>query len=68
MSTLLERPKLRLIPSPKTLEADVIVEKVDDSVFEISLLREHGTTVAAVFYTREQLELLIKRAKAALEF
>ena len=59
---------LRLVPSPKALEADIIVEKVDENIFEVSSLRAHGTTVAAVFYTREQLELLIKRAKAALEF
>ncbi len=68
MSALLGRTKLRLVPSPKALEADVIVEKVSDDVYEVSSLRAHGTTVAAVFYTREQLELLIKRARAALEF
>lgn len=59
-------PKLRIVPSLATIaESEVIVEKVRD-VYEVSLLRR-GNTTAAVFYTREQLEQLIERAKGALE-
>lgn len=64
---VIERPKLRLVAPPTKLpESEIIVEKVGD-VYEVSLLRDHGTTVAAVFYTRKQLEQLIARAQGALE-
>lgn len=63
-----ERPKLRVVPPPAPLpESEVIVEQLADGRFEVSLLRDHGTTCAAVFYTRSQLEQLIARAQAALE-
>jgi hypothetical protein len=60
-------PKLRIVPSPKTPESDVIVEALDDGRFVVSLLRDHGTTIASVRYTRAQLEMLVRRGGAALE-
>jgi hypothetical protein len=63
-----EKPRLRVVPPPAPVpESEVIVEQTSDGRFEVSLLRNHGTTVAAVFYTRAQLEQLIARAGAALE-
>jgi hypothetical protein len=63
-----ERPKLRVVPPPATVpESEVIVEPLGDGRFVVSLLRHHGTTVAAVRYTRAQLEMLLRRIPAALE-
>lgn len=58
-------PRLRLVPPP---EKDIIiVEALDDGMFWISRLRESGTTVAAVRYTRAELDELRRRIDAALE-
>lgn len=54
-------------PAAPEPESDVIVEPISDGRFVVSLLRDHGTTVAAVRYTRSQLEMFIRRATAALE-
>lgn len=58
-------PRLRLVdppaPSPR-----VIVEAVGE-VFEVSRLRDNGTTVACVMWTRSELEELQRRIIAALE-
>ncbi len=48
-------------PSPS-----VIVELVGDR-FEVSRLRDNGTTVANVNWTRAELKELIMRAESALE-
>jgi hypothetical protein len=50
---------LRSIPS-------VIVEMVGDA-YEVSRLRDNGTTVACVMWTRAELEELRRRIDAALE-
>lgn len=58
-------PRLHLVdppaPSPR-----VIVEAVGE-VFEVSRLRDNGTTVACVMWTRSELEELQRRITAALE-
>lgn len=58
-------PRLHLVdppaPSPR-----VIVEAVGE-VFEVSRLRDGGTTVACVMWTRSELEELQRRITAALE-
>lgn len=53
-------------PPPETPEEDVLVESVGNGLFVVSTLRHHGTTVAAVRYTRAQLEMLLRRIPAAL--
>lgn len=58
-------PKLRLVDPPAPMPS-VIVELVGER-YEVSRLRENGTTVACVMYTRTELEELIRRAQAALE-
>ncbi len=60
-----EAPKLRLLDPPRDAPS-VIVEAVGD-VFEVSRLRDNGTTVACVMWTRKELEELIRRAQSALE-
>jgi len=63
-----ETPKLRVVPPPVEMpEEDVIIEPNGDGRFVVSLLRDHGTTVAAVLYTRKQLEMLLRRIVPALE-
>ncbi len=57
-------PRLSLVDSPR--KVSIIVEAVGER-FEVSRLRDSGTTVACIFYTREELEEFIERAQAALE-
>jgi len=45
---------------------DVTVEAVERDTFLVSRTRHGGTTTAAVFYTRAELEQLLKRIPAAL--
>jgi hypothetical protein len=45
----------------------VIVEVIGDGRYEVSRLRDNGTTVACVMWTRDELEELISRVRAALE-
>lgn len=56
--------KVRLVHSVP--ESDVIVEPDGNTHFVVSLLRDHGTRVAAVRYSRKQLEMLAARAAEAL--
>lgn len=58
-------PRLRLADPPREAPT-VIVEAVGDS-FEVSRLRDNGTTVACVTWTRKELEELARRITAALE-
>ncbi len=59
---------LCIVPPPvETPESDVVIEATGDGHFMVALLRHHGTTVAAVKYTRGQLEMLLRRIPAALE-
>lgn len=63
-----ETPKLRVVPPPAAVpECEVIIEQQADGRYVVSLLRDHGTTSAAVIYTRAQLEMLQRRIPAALE-
>lgn len=65
---IVEAPKLRIVPPPAPVpECEVIIEQQSDGRYVVSLLRDHGTTVAAVVYTRGQLEMLQRRIPAALE-
>jgi hypothetical protein len=57
-------PRLRLADPPR--EVSIIVEAVGDG-FEVCRLRDNGTTVASVMYTRKELEELAGRISAALE-
>lgn len=66
--TIVEAPRLRVVPPVATTpEEEVLVEPNGDGRFVVSLLRHHGTTCAAVLYTRPQLEMLMRRIPAALE-
>lgn len=58
-------PKLRLLDPPRDAPS-VIVEAVGEG-FEVSRLRDNGTTVACVMWTRTELEELKRRIVAALE-
>ncbi len=58
-------PRLHLVDPPREAPT-VIVEAVGD-VFEVSRLRDNGTTVACVMWTRKELEELQRRITAALE-
>ncbi len=58
-------PRLRLADPPRDAPT-VIVETVGDH-FEVSRLRDNGTTVACVMWTRSELEELQRRIAAALE-
>jgi hypothetical protein len=58
-------PRLHLVDPPRDAPT-VIVEIVGD-VFEVSRLRDNGTTVACVMWTRTELEELQRRIVAALE-
>lgn len=58
-------PRLRLADPPRDAPR-VIVESVG-SMFEVSRLRDNGTTVACVMWTRGELEELQRRIAAALE-
>ena len=57
--------RLRLVDPPAPMPT-VIVEAVGRE-FEVSRLRDNGTTVACVMWTRDELKELIRRATAALE-
>ncbi len=58
-------PRLRLVDPPREAPT-VIVEAVGDG-FEVSRLRDNGSTVACVMWTRKELEELARRITAALE-
>jgi hypothetical protein len=58
-------PRLHLVDPPRDAPS-VIVEAVGD-VYEVSRLRNNGTTVACVMWTRKELEELQHRIVAALE-
>ncbi len=58
-------PLIRLVDPPLPFPR-VIVECVGD-IFEVSRLRDDGTTVACVMWTREELQELQRRISAALE-
>ena len=58
-------PRLHLVDPPRDAPT-VIVEAVGD-VFEVSRLRDNGTTVACVMWTRTELDELQRRIVAALE-
>ncbi len=58
-------PRLRLVDPPKP-SPRVIVEAVGEG-FEVSRLRDNGSTVACVSWTRSELEELRGRIRAALE-
>jgi hypothetical protein len=58
-------PRLRLVDPPR--EAPTVIVEAVGNHFEVSRLRERGTTVATVTWTRKELEELIGRAQAALE-
>ncbi len=60
-----DETRLRLVDPPAPMPR-VIVEAVGQR-FEVSRLRDNGTTVANVSWTRDELEELIRRASAALE-
>lgn len=62
-----ERRLTIVATAPETPEEEVLVEPMGDGRFIVSTLRDHGTTVAAVRYTRAQLEMLLRRIPAALE-
>lgn len=57
--------RLRLVDPPAPMPT-VIVEVVGKS-FHVSRLRDNGTTVATVVWTRSELEELLRRGYAALE-
>lgn len=57
--------RLRLVDPPAPMPT-VIVESVGKN-FEVSRLRDNGTTVACVMWTRKELEELRRRIDAALE-
>lgn len=61
-----DAPRLRLVDPPGPVPR-VIVEALDDGRYEVSRLRDNGTTVASVMWTRDELAELIERARAALE-
>lgn len=56
--------KLRLVHS--RAKNDVTIEPTDDGRFVVARTRDYGTTVAAVVYTRDELEILLRRIPAAL--
>lgn len=58
-------PRIRLADPPRA-SPRVIVEMVGES-FEVSRLRNSGTTVASVTWTRSEIEELQLRIAAALE-
>lgn len=60
-----DEPRIRLVDPPRE-SPRVIVEAVG-SVFEVSRLRDNGSTVACVMWTRSELEELYRRITAALE-
>jgi len=63
-----EASRLRVVPPVEELpEEDVIIESTSDGRYVVSLLRHHGTTCAAVVYTRAQLGMLMRRIPPALE-
>ncbi len=57
--------RLHLVDPPPPMPS-VIVEAVGRG-FEVSRLRDNGSTVACVMWTRDELKELIRRASAALE-
>lgn len=58
-------PRLRLVDPPKPAPR-VIVEAVGEG-FEVSRLRDNGSTVACVSWTKEEIKELAARIRAALE-
>ena len=60
-----DAPHLHLVDPPRPVPV-VIVEAVGEN-FEVSRLRDNGTTVACVMWTRPELEELQRRIVAALE-
>ena len=60
-----DRSHLHLVDPPRPAPT-VIVEAVGEN-FEVSRLRDNGTTVACVMWTRAELEELRRRIDAALE-
>ncbi len=56
---------LRLVDPPAPMPT-VIVEAVGKS-FHVSRLRDNGSTVATVIWSRKELEELLRRGYAALE-
>jgi hypothetical protein len=58
-------PRIRLADPPRDAPT-VIVESVGDH-YEVSRLRDNGSTVACVMWTRTELEELRRRIDAALE-
>lgn len=57
--------RLRLVDPPAPMPR-VIVEAVG-KCFEVSRLRDNGTTVACVIWSRDELSELVKRVEAALK-
>lgn len=57
---------LRLVDPPRP-SPRVVVEAIDVDRFEVSRLRDNGTTVASVMWTRDELAELINRAAGALK-
>ena len=60
-----DAPHLHLVDPPPVMPV-VIVEAVGEN-FEVSRLRDNGSTVACVMWTRPELEELRRRIDAALE-
>lgn len=58
-------PHLHLVDPPRPAPT-IIVESVGEN-FEVSRLRDNGSTVACVMWTRAELEELRRRIDAALE-
>ncbi len=58
--------RLHLVDPPAPMPR-VIVEAVG-KVFHVSRLRDNGSTVATVVWSREELQELLRRGYAALEF
>lgn len=61
-----EVPRLRLVDPPRPMPR-VVVELIGADRFEVSRLRDNGTTVASVMWTRDELAELITRAASALK-
>lgn len=59
-------PRLRLVDPPAPMPR-VIVEVIGEDIYEVSRLRDNGTTVACVRWTKDELTELIGRVRAALE-
>ncbi len=64
--TIDDVPRLRLVDPPK--DAPRVIVEATEYGYQVSRLRDNGTTVACVSWTRSELQELIMRAKSALEF